>query len=177
MFRRTEIVALLPKHLQKEKKRVAVLKKNVTTEECGGSKPQVCSERRRECINSEKIFWRWLSSVNTFRYVKKWLHFTNMCDRWRKQVYFINSESLKTLRRKRLQKYAPVLSIVLPYCPHVIIPEPLDGFSSALIWDGFSAILWSVPVLITIGHKVRYRISSAARTSRINPPQLAENCM
>jgi hypothetical protein len=46
--------------------------------------------------------------------MKKWLHFTNMCDKWRKHLYIINSESLKTLRRTGPQKYAPVHYIVSP---------------------------------------------------------------
>jgi hypothetical protein len=152
IFRRTEMVTLLRKHFQKEKKRVTVLKKNVSTEECGGSKPQVCSERRRECINYEKYSDRprwWLCFINTFRNKNKWLHFTNMCDMWWKQLYFIYSESLKALRRKRLQNIRLFVLLYLPYCHYVVNREPVDGFSSALTWEGFSAIFWSVPVLIT----------------------------
>jgi hypothetical protein len=170
-----------------------VLKKNVSTEWYGCSKPQICSERRKQCINSEKYRYSntprwWVCFINTFRYMKKWLHFTNMCDRWRRQFYCINSDSLKVLCWKRLQKYAPVHS--MPNCSHVMCAcpfhallflEPLDGFSSALIWEGFSAILWSVPVLITIRHKVIDTLPvnsfSAARTSRINCPHLAEYVM
>jgi len=43
---------------------VTVLKEHVWTEECGGSKPHICSEIRREFINSGKYsdwprWWSW----------------------------------------------------------------------------------------------------------------------